>query len=392
MKIIHKLGIMAITGVSILFATTIPAAAEDLRTQIQEQKSEVSDIRAEMKSLQNEISALNDEMKENQDKLNTTTAEIKELQATIEGKEATIVSLEESIEKRIEVLKERAAALQQQDRTNIVFNVIFNSENIADLLQNMTSLGAIFQSDTDIMQQLADDQVQLEAEKEALSEKEAALEKKQLDLEAQQATLKEKEAMKDNALTSLKNKLATAMTNLEATEDQLAAQEAAALFIADQSADEDSTTTTNTTNTTSASLLPTTESSDTASTTETPSSSSNSGSVVSIGLSYQGVPYVFGGKSPSGFDCSGFIWYVFNQSGRNIGYQTAASLYSSSAKVSSPSVGDLVFFSNTYKPGISHVGIYIGNNQFVHAGGSAVQVTSLSNPYWSAHFTGYGSL
>lgn len=111
---------------------------------------------------------------------------------------------------------------------------------------------------------------------------------------------------------------------------------------------------------------------------------------INIGLSMKGTPYVWGGSSPSGFDCSGFIYYVFKQAGyKNISRTSAASYEARSYYVSSPKPGDLVFFKNTYKTGISHLGIYIGNGQFVHAGGDYVQVSSVNESYWKSHFDSY---
>ncbi|PZX05928.1 peptidoglycan endopeptidase LytE [Psychrobacillus insolitus] len=122
-------------------------------------------------------------------------------------------------------------------------------------------------------------------------------------------------------------------------------------------------------------------------------SSSNSTTInklISLATSFKGVPYVWGGSSPGGFDCSGYIYYVYNKAaGINLPRTNAKGLDARSYEVSSPQIGDLVFFSNTYTSGISHVGIYIGNNSFVHAGGDRVQVTSLNNSYWSKHFDSY---
>ncbi|OCS82812.1 LysM peptidoglycan-binding domain-containing protein [Caryophanon tenue] len=123
------------------------------------------------------------------------------------------------------------------------------------------------------------------------------------------------------------------------------------------------------------------------------SSSVGSSNVVTNARKHLGTRYKFGGSSPStGFDCSGFIAYVFKQSGKNIGRTTAAGYYNMSTKVSSPRVGDLVFFSGTYKRGISHVGIYIGNGQMISAASSGVKVDSVRSGYWGKYFTGYGRL
>ncbi|MGD7043294.1 LysM peptidoglycan-binding domain-containing protein [Jeotgalibacillus proteolyticus] len=122
----------------------------------------------------------------------------------------------------------------------------------------------------------------------------------------------------------------------------------------------------------------------TPSTPSAPPSSSNGGSVTAIAMEQMGVPYVWGGSTPSGFDCSGFIYYVYKQAGFDISRTNAEGQHARSYEVSSPTVGDLVFFENTYKSGISHVGIYIGNNQFIHANDGGVQITSLSNSYWKS--------
>ncbi|UTE77322.1 peptidoglycan endopeptidase [Rossellomorea sp. KS-H15a] len=118
--------------------------------------------------------------------------------------------------------------------------------------------------------------------------------------------------------------------------------------------------------------------------TETPSSN-----VVDIAKKYVGTPYAWGGTSPSGFDCSGFIYYVFNQAGQSIARTNTEGYYSKSTFVSSPKPGDLVFFENTYKAGISHMGIYVGNGEFIHASDSGVVVSKLSNTYWNPKFVGY---
>ncbi|MCQ6274655.1 LysM peptidoglycan-binding domain-containing protein [Bacillus sp. V3B] len=112
-------------------------------------------------------------------------------------------------------------------------------------------------------------------------------------------------------------------------------------------------------------------------------------SVVNVAKGLVGTPYVWGGTTTAGFDCSGFIYYVFNQAGKSMSRYSSQGYYDRSFDVSNPQVGDLVFFENTYKQGISHLGVYLGNNQFVHAGSDGVEVNTLDNSYWGKHFESF---
>ena len=108
---------------------------------------------------------------------------------------------------------------------------------------------------------------------------------------------------------------------------------------------------------------------------------------------YVGYPYVWGGSSPStSFDCSGFVSYVYNQCGWDFGRLGAQGLYNLSTRTSSPKPGDLVFFTETYDtPGISHVGIYVGDGWMLHCG-DPISYANLNTSYWQSHFYAYGKL
>lgn len=111
--------------------------------------------------------------------------------------------------------------------------------------------------------------------------------------------------------------------------------------------------------------------------------------LVSSVMSFLGVPYVFGGVSPSGFDCSGFIQYVFASAGIVLP-RLADEQYFATARVERLRVGDLVFFE-TYCPGVSHVGMYLGNNEFIHASSNhGISVSSLDSEYWGPRYVGAG--
>ncbi|MFI8687549.1 LysM peptidoglycan-binding domain-containing protein [Rossellomorea sp. NPDC077527] len=120
-----------------------------------------------------------------------------------------------------------------------------------------------------------------------------------------------------------------------------------------------------------------------------PTENAIASSVMDNAKSLLGTPYLWGGKTIDGFDCSGFIYYVYNQSGKSINRYSSEGYYNRSFYVNTPQVGDLVFFENTYKKGISHLGIYAGDNQFIHASDFGVTITSLSDPYWASKFDGF---
>ena len=115
------------------------------------------------------------------------------------------------------------------------------------------------------------------------------------------------------------------------------------------------------------------------------------GQILAEAQKYLGTPYVYGGASPSGFDCSGFVYYVLKQLGFSP-YRTPASQFNQGTPVSKENLqaGDIVFFAGTGASGISHVGIYAGNGQFIHSPNSrsTVSYSSLTSGYWANHYYG----
>lgn len=115
---------------------------------------------------------------------------------------------------------------------------------------------------------------------------------------------------------------------------------------------------------------------------------SNVRRMISAAMSYQGVPYVFGGNTPGGFDCSGYTKYVFAQIGINLPRMADDQYYAIGSKISKENLqpGDLVYFT-TYTSGISHVGIYLGGGQFISSTSSAgVAIRSMNDSYWGPRY------
>ena len=131
------------------------------------------------------------------------------------------------------------------------------------------------------------------------------------------------------------------------------------------------------------------DSSNSSTTTTTPTTTGEK--IVATAKKYLGVPYVWGGSSPSGFDCSGLVYYVLRSCGYSVS-RTSSSMYKDGTPVDKSDLqpGDVVFFQNTYKAGISHVGIYVGNGQFIHSPstGEVVSYDDLYSDYYTSHYYG----
>lgn len=126
-----------------------------------------------------------------------------------------------------------------------------------------------------------------------------------------------------------------------------------------------------------------------------PLSAAQAGSVVNFAMQFRGVPYVWGGASLVGFDCSGFTKYVYAQFGLSLPHSAAGQYsqrYGTFISRDSLQPGDIVFFANTYKPGISHVGVYVGGGMVVQAlaPGTPLAAVSMNSSYWNSKY--YGAL
>ncbi|HZS02296.1 MAG TPA: LysM peptidoglycan-binding domain-containing protein [Chloroflexota bacterium] len=119
--------------------------------------------------------------------------------------------------------------------------------------------------------------------------------------------------------------------------------------------------------------------------------SGKGGALVALAMQYLGYRYVFGGTTPAGFDCSGFVYYLHRQQGIPLS-RGMFGQYSAGPHIPMNQLepGDIVFFSNTYMPGLSHNGIYIGGGKFIHASdeSTGVTITSLSSAYWASRYSG----
>ncbi|CAG9612185.1 Peptidoglycan DL-endopeptidase CwlO [Bacillus rhizoplanae] len=375
---------------------------DDVKTQIQQQndtlhnqQQERDGIQKQMDELNKKITDMDKSVQENEAKIAETKKQIEETQKLIDQKDKEIADLQTKIAQREELLKKRLVALQEKPNTNVVTEVVVNSTSFADLLDRLTSVSQILQSDQDIMKMQQQDQDKVKKDVDLVKAKQAELKDAQAKIEATQKDLDAQKAQQQTAANDLSAKMQTVVSSMTSTEGQLKDLEQQALVlqrISEQQA---------------AAAAPAQAPAPAQAQAKAPQSGGNgggqtaqpkqqpenTGGVVEKAKSLVGMKYVWGSSSPSngGFDCSGLVSYVYG-----LGHQTTSSLWASVQKISPSEAqpGDLIFLQGTYRPGVSHVGIYIGNGQMIHAADESTGVTygNVNSSYNQAHFLGYGRL
>ncbi|KAB2451229.1 N-acetylmuramoyl-L-alanine amidase [Bacillus sp. CH126_4D] len=395
---------------------------------LHKQQQERDELQKQMNDLNKTIQGLDKSVQENASKLDETTKKVADTEQLIENKNKDIAELQTKIAKREELLRKRLVALQEQPNTNVVTEVLVNSKNIADLVDRLNSVSKILASDEDIMKTQQEDQANVKKDVETVKTKQKELKEAQAQIETAKKELDAEKAKKATAVNDLSSKMDTVVTSMTSTEDQLkeleqqalklqqiaekeaqekAAQEAAAQKQAEQAAQ--------------AAAQPAQAPAQPAQTQAQPAAPANNAvqapkeepkkeeakkpaptptpapaptnDVVEKAKGLVGLKYVWGSASISngGFDCSGLISYVYG-----LGRQDTRGLWNSVQKISPSEAkpGDLIFLQGTYRAGVSHVGIYIGGGQMIHAADESTGVTygSVNSSYNQKHFLGYGRL
>ncbi|UNP76293.1 NlpC/P60 family protein [Bacillus nitratireducens] len=398
---------------------------------LHKQQQERDELQKQMNDLNKTIQGLDKSVQENATKLDETTKKVSDTEQLIEKKNKDIAELQTKIAKREDLLRKRLVALQEQPNTNVVTEVLVNSKNIADLVDRLNSVSKILESDEDIMKTQQEDQTNVKKDVETVKEKQKELKEAQAQIETAKKELDVEKEKKATAVNDLSGKMDTVVTSMTSTEDQLkdlekqalqlqriaeeeaqakAAQEAAAQKQAEQAAKEAQAQQAAPTQQATPAQAPAEQAAPANNAGQAqkeepqkeepkkeapkqekpapaPAPAPNAGGVIGKAQQYLKMPYVWGSASPSngGFDCSGFISYIFG-----VGRQDVAGYWNSVSKVSSPQPGDLVFFQGTYKAGPSHIGIYVGNGQMIHASDKGIAYGDINSSYNQKHFLGYG--
>ncbi|WP_047983721.1 C40 family peptidase [Ornithinibacillus californiensis] len=356
----------------------IQSERSEVQSQLSNAEAQIADVMLELEELNEEIKQVEEALKSNQQMIDETNEQVKTTKEEI-------AELEEEIERRYDILSNRMVNYQKNGGNIGFLDVIFGSSSFSDFISRVTAINKITSSDADLVNQLEDDKVEV-------AEKLAELSELQTELEGMQETIltqKEQNEAKKKELSDKEESLQAKIEELQMKESQLASIEAQVnrqLAAKRTASNPVASTGTSDTSKSNGSLTQLSKNS----TQNKPVVSSNTiQTAINAGYPHLGTPYVWAGKGPGGFDCSGFVSWAYGQAGVYLPSSTSAMQYSGTQiSYSDIKPGDLVFF-DTYKRN-GHVGIYIGNGKFIGAQNSTgLAVADMTSGYWKNHFAGH---
>lgn len=391
-----NLALVAALGFSTYIApiTAFASTDEDIKASTEK----MVDLENKEATAESQLSTITATIADNEKKAESLVADMQETQTSMKVLEEQITNLKSAIEKREAKLEEQARSVQVDGDSRNFVDFLLNAESISDVLGRVGVVSQIVSANQSLVEAQAADQDAVVAKQNETEEKVEEQTLLAAKLEASKTDLEQQKLEKEAVVASI----AAEKSVVENEKEKFLAVKAAAEKGAEELALVKTTATSNSsasvetvsTKTTVASEV-TAKPATTEKAVETKKATTSNGSWATIKNAAYGVigtPYLYGGTSTSGFDCSGFTMYAFSAAGINLP-RTAGAQYAASTKVSQSEAqpGDLVFFNQTGS--IDHVGIYLGNNQFIGSqSSSGVAVTTISQAYWAQYLVGFGRI
>jgi cell wall-associated NlpC family hydrolase len=357
------LALAAIILAAILLTSVQTAAADPT---IDEKRAQAEDVLGEIREIDSQLSHA-------VEAYNLASVRLEQIDADLVANARHLGIARRSLKGAQKALSQRLVALYVSGGRSSGLDVLLGAESLDQLLNRLDAVERITDQDTKVLGDVKSFKAQVQVRKQKLRKARAAQARQVAERAAQRSAIETQLQERERMLASVREEIA----QLEAAEARRQARlqaEARARVAALALEPEDATT-----------VAPTVEQVVSAQT-SAPVPDARYGGVVGIAMQFLGVPYRWGGADPSGFDCSGFIMYVYAQVGVSLPHH-AASQYGMGSAVSKDQLqaGDLVFFN-----GLGHAGIYIGGGQFIHSPhtGDVVKISSLSDSWYAATYVG----
>ena len=374
-------------------------------------KTKSANLKSEISSKQNSVDSAKLSIADAADKINSLNSQIAEANQKIEYMNTAITNAENNLNEKKALLKDRIYSMQSQMNSNAYVDYLFNASSFSDFFSRAATLKDLTAYETDLMNEIKEEQKQLEIQKQTLVDTQTALNAQKSQAEELQKTLVAKLEAEQKALQDKQSDLSDNESNIGTIAQNLvelskASDESKVSGVTHATPNTNSGSSSNSgssnnggssnnsgsSNNGGGNTIPTP--------TPSPDQSSRGLAIANKALTRQGYMYSWGGchsmsqiANPNWtrFDCSGLVNWAHYQAGVNIGSNTTKSLCGVGTQVDRGSMqaGDIILFSsNGSYSGVHHVGIYIGGNRMVHApsSGKPVQVASLGNGYWQREF------
>lgn len=374
-------------------------------------KTKSASLKNEINSKQNSVDSAKLSISDAANKINTLNSQINEANQKIAYMNTAITNAENNLNEKKALLKDRIYSMQSQMNSNAYVDYLFNASSFSDFFSRAATLKDLTSYETDLMNEIKEEQKQLEIQKQTLVDTQTALNAQKSQAEELQKTLVAKLEAEQKALQDKQSDLSDNESNIGTIAQNLvelskASDESKVSGVTHATPNTNSGSSSNSgssnnggssnnsgsSNNGGGNTIPTP--------TPSPDQSSRGLAIANKALTRQGYMYSWGGchsmsqiANPNWtrFDCSGLVNWAHYQAGVNIGSNTTKSLCGVGTQVDRGSMqaGDIILFSsNGSYSGVHHVGIYIGGNRMVHApsSGKPVQVASLGNGYWQREF------
>jgi peptidoglycan DL-endopeptidase CwlO len=360
----HAISLLAVLAAAL--AGTGAATAEP---------ASVASKQAQAQSVMAQIQSLDGSLEHAIEAYNLANEKLNGIRGDLKQNRVDLTIAEHNLKGAQKALAARVVAIYTTDESDSTLDVLVGSSSLEELVDGLEAVSSVSKQDTQVLASVRTFQAQVKQRRVQLKREKARQAQLVAERAAHKASIESQLAERRNLLSSIKNEIAQIQAAERRRQAELARQ-ARARAAAPQP------------------LIPTLTASAAPAEAAEPSAPSapsplpaappsRYGGVVGIAMSYLGTPYVYGGASPSGFDCSGFIMYVFAQVGVSLPHNAAAQYgYGTPVDRSQLQPGDLVFFN-----GLGHAGIYVGGGSFIHSPhtGDVVKISSMTGWYASTY-------